>query len=101
MDESLVLKQDQAEAFHILSNTCRNHNPTSAVLQISTIFNCYGLRGGCFGGLVAISTKTGFSQWFKGLSQSKTKPEVFQIVFNTYRKHNPSNRCIAVFYYLQ
>jgi hypothetical protein len=34
MDEtSLVLKQeDQAEAFHILSNTYRKHNPTS-VLQ--------------------------------------------------------------------
>jgi hypothetical protein len=54
------------------------------------VVNCYGPKSGCFGGLVAKSTKTGFSQWFKGLSQSKTKPEAFQIVFNAYRKHNPT-----------
>jgi hypothetical protein len=38
------------------------------------------------------STKTGFSPWMKGLSQSETiMPEAFQIVvFNTYRKHNPT-----------
>jgi hypothetical protein len=46
MDEILVLKQDQAEAYQIVSNAYTDHNPTGA-LQISTIFNCYGPRGGC------------------------------------------------------
>jgi hypothetical protein len=59
MDASLVLKQDQAKVLHIVSNTYRKHNPTSA-LHISTIFNCHGPPDGCFGGLVHISTKTAF-----------------------------------------
>jgi hypothetical protein len=56
-----VSKQDQAEALHIVFNTYRNHNPTSA-LQISTVFNGYGPIGGHFGGLVAdiVATKTAF-----------------------------------------
>jgi hypothetical protein len=57
MVESLVLKQDQAKALHIVSNTYGKHN-TSA-LQISAIFNCHRPTGGCFGGLVVdITTKT-------------------------------------------
>jgi hypothetical protein len=51
------LKQDQAEAFQIVSNAYRKHNPTST-LQISTIFNSYGPSiGGHFGELVDIATK--------------------------------------------
>jgi hypothetical protein len=57
MDESLLSKQDYAEAFQIVSNAYRKHNPTSA-LQISTIFDHYGPAGGCFGGLIDIATKT-------------------------------------------
>jgi hypothetical protein len=57
MVESLVSKQDQVEAFQIVSITCRKHNPTTS-LQISTSFNCYGPIGGHFGGLVDVATKT-------------------------------------------
>jgi hypothetical protein len=45
MDESLVLKQDQVAALLIVSNTYRKNNSTSA-LQIYTIYNSYGPRGG-------------------------------------------------------
>jgi hypothetical protein len=57
MVKSLVSKQGQVVALQIVSNTYRKHNPTSA-LQISAIFNCHGPAGGCFGGLVDITTKT-------------------------------------------
>jgi hypothetical protein len=42
MDESLVSKQDYAEAFQIVSNAYRKHNPTSP-LQLSTIFDHHGI----------------------------------------------------------
>jgi hypothetical protein len=58
MDESLVLKQDYAKPFHIVSNTYRKHSPTST-LQIPTLSNPYGSIGGYFGGLVDILTKMG------------------------------------------
>jgi hypothetical protein len=59
MDKILVLKQDQAEAFPILSN-----NIDSLIQQVHYKFPlsliAMDLRGGCFGGLVATTTKTGF-----------------------------------------
>jgi hypothetical protein len=61
MDESLVSKQEQEESFQIVSDAYREHNPTRA-LEIPTSFNCYQARGGCFGGVVEILTKTCFSQ---------------------------------------
>jgi hypothetical protein len=57
MIESIVSKQDQAEALHIVSNTIRKHNLTST-LQINNTFNRYGPIGGHLGGLVDIATKT-------------------------------------------
>jgi hypothetical protein len=57
MDESLVLKQDCVNEFHIVSNTYRKHNPTSS-LQISAIFNPYGPIGVHCGGLVDVTTNT-------------------------------------------
>jgi hypothetical protein len=57
MDETLVLKQDKAEAFQIVSNAYRKHIPKSA-LQILAIFNCHGPTCGCFHGLVDITTST-------------------------------------------
>jgi hypothetical protein len=57
MDESLVSKQDYAEAFQIVSNAYRKHTPTSAS-QLSIIFDLHGPAGGCFGGLIDIATKT-------------------------------------------
>jgi hypothetical protein len=45
MDPSLVLMQEKAEEFQIVSNTYRKHIPTNA-LQIFTLFNCYGPQGG-------------------------------------------------------
>ncbi len=56
MMESLVSKQEQVEAFQIVSIPYRKNNPTSA-LKITTTFNCYGPIGGHFGGLVDIATK--------------------------------------------
>jgi hypothetical protein len=64
MDASLVLKQEQVEAFHIVSNTYGKHKPTSA-LQIYSIYNSYGPRGGCFGELVDITTKTALANGCK------------------------------------
>jgi hypothetical protein len=57
MDESLVLKQDLAKTFQIVFNAYRKHNPTCA-LQISAIFNCHRPAGGCFCGLVDITSNT-------------------------------------------
>jgi hypothetical protein len=65
MVESLVLKEDQAEAFPIVSITYRKHNST-APLHISTVFNCYGPLREHFGGeLVDAPTKNSISQWLK------------------------------------
>jgi hypothetical protein len=62
MDESLVSKQDYAEAIQIVSMTSRKHDPTSA-LQISTILDHHGPAGGCFGD--RYSNQNSFSQWLK------------------------------------
>ena len=58
MDESLVLKQDQVEAFHIVSTTSYRKHKATSELQIYTIYNCQGPAGGCFGGIVHIINKT-------------------------------------------
>jgi hypothetical protein len=50
------LKQDPSKEFQIVSNTHRKHNPTSA-LQISAIVNGHGPTGGCFCGLIDVTTK--------------------------------------------
>jgi hypothetical protein len=59
MVESLVSKQNQVEAFQIVSSTYRKHHPTTS-LHIPTRFNSYGpiSVGEHFGGLVDITTKT-------------------------------------------
>jgi hypothetical protein len=46
MDESLVSKQDQVEAFQFVFNTYSSKNNPTSALQISAIFNWDGPRGG-------------------------------------------------------
>jgi hypothetical protein len=51
MVESLVSKQNQVEAFQIVSITYIKQNPTTSS-KVSARFNCYGPVGDHFGGLV-------------------------------------------------